>query len=415
MNRVIVFKLVFVAITIALLAFQLVIWKKIKQRIVASARYKLYRFLYYAMVVSSQTLLWVGVIYPGRGIATTYPEWYEPIHRVLLAITYSHAFWLFPLSIFWLLGMLLKRLTPRPPLLKERGPRGEVSRADFLRKAGGAALTGINLLPAATSVAAISGMFLGSREIWVNHKTIRIKNLHDDLKGLKIAQISDIHIGNLIGERYLHFAQGLIRAANVDYIVATGDILDNNNAFLPTAAKFFADLEALAPGRLLVAMGNHDYIDDGAAAARTYTKAGARMLVNDSILTKRGRGALQFAGLDYPPMGKTRSDTMRMYFSHVQKKLRDDLPVVLLNHHPSDFEYLKTQRVDLVLSGHTHGGQVQLSSERNSILNSGHWLYKYYIDHYEENGAQLYVNRGLGHWFPLRVQCPPEITVFTLV
>ncbi|MBS0619454.1 MAG: metallophosphoesterase [Spirochaetes bacterium] len=416
MSRLIVFKLVFAVITIALLAFQVAIWKKIKPKISASTRYKLYRFLYYAMVISSQTLMWVGVFYPGRGLATTYPEWYEPIHRVLLAITYSHAFWLFPLALFWLLGMGLKRiLSPRLPLLKEKGIEDEVSRADFLRKAGGAALTGINLLPAVTSVAAISGMFLGSREIWVNQKTIRIKNLHDDLKGLKIAQISDIHIGNLIGERYLHFAQGLIRAAKVDYIVATGDILDNNNAFLPTAAKFFADLEALAPGRLLASMGNHDYIDDGAEAARTYAQAGARMLVNDSTLATRGRGVLQFAGLDYPPMGKTRSDTMRMYFAHVQKKLRSDIPVVLLNHHPSDFEYLKTQRVDLVLSGHTHGGQVQLSSERNSIFNSGHWLYKYYIDHYEENGAQLYVNRGLGHWFPLRVQCPPEITVFTLV
>lgn len=422
MNRVIVFKLVFTTITLALLLFQIVIWKKIAPRFSTSKRFKIYRALYFSVLFISQSILWFAILTPGRGISGAFPEWYLPIHRVLLAINYSHFFWLLPLSSLWLIGMILKRLFRRSPLVDpDREHSDGVSRGDFLRKAAGAASLGLNLLPAATSAAAISGMFLGSREIWVNEKRIQIKNLHDDLKGLRCAQLSDIHVGNLIHEKYLNATLDLVRAAKVDYVFVTGDIIDNNNAFLPVAGNFFARLRSLLPwGHVVGVMGNHDYIDNGDKAAQSFGDAGMNVLRNEIFDVKRGRGVLQVAGLDYPAFvfrgqRSERGEIAQAYFLEVQKKLRADKPVVVLNHHPSDFEFLKKERVDLVLSGHTHGGQIQFSQNRESLLNGARWGYKYYVDHYEENGAQLYVNRGLGHWFPLRVGCPPEITVFTLV
>lgn len=420
MSRIIAFKIVLTVIALILLVFQITIWKKLAPHIRAFRLYGILRVIYFGMVFACQAILWIAIAYPGRGIATEFPEWYNPIHKVLLAINYSHAIWILPLALVWLIGMGLKRLGLDPAPSQDES--SAVSRSDFLRRAAGIAATGINLVPMATSVAAISGMFRGSREIWVNEKKITIKNLHDDLKGIRFVQISDIHVGNLINEKYLHFASQLVRQARPDYVVVTGDIIDNNNAFLPLAGKFFSALNSALPGRLFGVMGNHDYIHDGDAAAHGFATAGLKMLMNDAAIVKRGRGRLQVAGLDYPgvpigrgPLGKQgRHEAMQHFFAETQKKLHPGLPVILLNHHPSDFAYLKTQNVDLVLAGHTHGGQIQLAKDRQSALNGATWLYKYYVDHYEENGVQLYVNRGLGHWFPLRIDCPPEITVIAL-
>ncbi len=415
MTRLLVFKLIFTVVTVTLLLFQVVIWKKISPKIMAWRYGKVFRVMYFAMVVAGQSVLWIGVFYPGRGMATSFPEWYEPIHRVLLAINYSHFFWVLPLSLLWLIGMGVSRLRRHTAHTQAAGPaEAGVSRAEFLKRAAGAAALGVNLVPAATTVGAISGMFLGSREIWVNEKQIRLNNLHDDLKGLRIVQISDIHVGNLIGEKYLNFTLGLIRAAKPDYVLVTGDIIDNNNAFLPTAGTYFALLNAMLPGRVYGVLGNHDYIDDGRAAAKSFNAAGLRILLNELVTLQRGKGRLQLAGLDYPRLGQSRPAAMQNYFASLKPAIKPEIPLVLMNHHPSDFEYLKHQKVDLVLSGHTHGGQINFSSNRDSFLNGASWGYKYYVDLYAEQGAQLYVNRGLGHWFPLRITCPPEVTVFTL-
>ena len=110
------FKLIFSVVTITLLLFQIVIWKKLSPRILLWRFGKVFRALYFSMVFAGQSILWVGVLYPGRGIATSFPEWYEPIHRVLLAINYSHFFWVLPLGFFWLIGMVVRRLRNPPPL-----------------------------------------------------------------------------------------------------------------------------------------------------------------------------------------------------------------------------------------------------------------------------------------------------------
>jgi predicted MPP superfamily phosphohydrolase len=422
MGRVIAFKVVVAVITLTLLAFQYVIWKKTASRFAEGRMLRRVRLAYWLFVGAGQAVMWFAVLYPGRGLATTLPEWYQPLHGVLLAINYSHAFWLLPLGFFWLIGILWRRLRSDKPVAQAAGERA-VSRAEFLQRALGATAFGVNLLPAATSVTAISGIFLGSREITLMPKTIRLAGLHDDLRGLRIVQISDIHIGNLIGERYLNFTVGLIRDARPDYVVVTGDIIDNNNAFLPVATNYFAQIEAMLkrptdkPGnsRLLGVLGNHDLIDNGLVAAAELTRAGLRILRNEIHTIHRGRGTLQIGGLDYPPLGRGRTEIMRSYFAEVNEKRNGETPLVLLNHNPADFEFLKTQQVDLVLSGHTHGGQINFSRSQNTLLNGAHWIYKYYVDHYDEQGSQLYVNRGLGHWFPLRVNCPPEITVISLV
>jgi len=422
MGRVVAFKLVVAIVALALLAFQFVIWKKISARLAEGKLLSRVRVGYWLFIGAGQAVLWFAVLYPGRGLATTLPDWYQPLHGALLAINYSHLIWLLPLPLFWLLGSVYRRLRRTQSVPAASGEKA-MSRSEFLRSALGAAAYGVNLLPAATSVTAISGLFLGSREIAVMPKEIQLRNLHDDLKGLRLVQISDIHIGNLIGERYLNFTLGLLRDARPDYLVVTGDIIDNNNAFLPVAGSYFAQIEAMLrrPGdktghsRLLGVLGNHDLIDNGIIAAQALRRAGLRILHNEVTIIQRGRGKLQLGGLAYPPLGRGRTAIMQSYFAEVAAQRTVGAPFVLLNHNPADFEFLKQQQIDLVLSGHTHGGQINFSKAQNTLLNGAHWIYRYYIDYYTEQGSQLYVNRGLGHWFPLRINCPPEITVITFV
>jgi len=402
-SKILGFKLFVTLLALALLWFKLVLWKRLRHYSQRTRAHKIFATLYFTMVLGGQSALWFIILYPGRGLALGYYEWFKPVYAILLAINYAHLFWLLPFVLVWSVSILLRRVS-------WQSADSTLSRSEFLITATSA----LHLFPAATTAAAISGMFLGSKEIWVNEKSIRIANLHDDLKGLRLGQISDIHIGNLIGEKYLHFATDMIRAAKVDALVVTGDIIDSNNAFLPVARNFFQDLYSITNGKLYGVMGNHDYIDDGPTAGKTFDSSGLTLLVNRVALLTRGRGKLQIAGLDYPPIGAKRMPIMENYFAQVKPRLKSELPTILLNHHPSDFEFLKMQKIDLVLSGHTHGGQISFSKKRDSLSNGARWLYKYYVDHYEEGGAQLYVNRGLGHWFPLRVECPPEITIFTL-
>jgi hypothetical protein len=246
MSRIILFKIVATVITVTLLLFQIVIWKKLAPYVDRTRFRKTIRLSYFMLVSAGQSIMWFAVLFPGRGINFTLPGWYLPLHGVLLAINYAHFVWMLPLGLLWLVGMAWRRLRRKQqPVESAAG----VSRADFLKRAAGAATVGLNLVPAVTSAAAISGMFLGSREIWVNEKPIAIAGLHEDLKGLRILQISDIHIGQLIGEKYLNFALGLMQAARPDYVVVTGDIIDNNNAFLPTASTFFSLIDAMLPAR----------------------------------------------------------------------------------------------------------------------------------------------------------------------
>ena len=407
-------------ISIILFSFEFILYWRWRKRLSHKKYFKGLSYTYWTFVAITHLQLWFYLIIRTKNIEI-------PFEGVMFIYFVLYAGWQYTLSILFLPYLVLLLLIVgiefcvnfikrKKPSYRADAPRA-LGRKEFIF-ANAHRL--IDTLPFAMSAVAISGMFMGSKEILTENISIPIKNLHEDLYGFKIIQISDIHIGNLIHERYLKYCLDRILPIKADMLVVTGDIIDNNNQFLKIAGHFFEKLSRRFPLGCYGCMGNHDYIDNGKELYRLLDQASLHILRNTSTIIQRGRGSFNLMGLDYPnPLGahwgSKRIKTSEKYFENTKPQSRNDIPTIVLNHHPSDFAYLQNKEIDLVLSGHTHGGQIRFSSDRNSPLSLASLGLDYYIGQYEEKNTKLYVNRGLGHWMPLRINCPTEITVIELV
>jgi predicted MPP superfamily phosphohydrolase len=236
--------------------------------------------------------------------------------------------------------------------------------------------------------------------------TVAIPGLDAAFAGYRLVQISDIHMGHWVTAERLQGIVQLVNAQSPDAIAITGDfvsyVLDG------VLAELGAGLELLRAKDVVTAvMGNHDHWLDVQQVRQTLADAGIVELQNDVYTLYRGEAVLHFAGVDDIMVGQDNLEA-------VLAKLPDDGPAILLAHEP-DFadSSAATGRFALQLSGHSHGGQVVLprfGPPRGPLFK------KYPSGRYQVNEMTQYTNRGLGtHTFRLRINCKPEITVFTLV
>lgn len=361
-------------------------------------------------------LPWLLMVFAGRGaIRGPFDGALEIPYFLSIAWSYSFLFFapLYALAAIALAIWRFFQRTLRTPLSGPiQGSRETISRSTFLKASLGS-------LPVIAAGSAFSGMALGSREIITQELSIPIARLHPDLEGLRILHISDLHVGLYINDRYLDYCANLIQSLRADVLVVTGDIIDNNNYYLPVAGRFFRRISNSFVNGTFGSLGNHDHIDDPFVVFRTLRQSGLNLGRNSLQEIRRGKGKLDVISLDWPRWNfgarKNRRDLTADYFRSVDKERKGDHPLLILNHHPEDFLFFQRQPVDLVLSGHTHGGQIAFQSNRDHAPGLITPFYTYYKGYYREQGSQLYVNSGLGHWFPLRIQCPAEITLITLV
>ncbi len=244
----------------------------------------------------------------------------------------------------------------------------------------------------------------------LTHRTIHLPNLPDELCGLRITHISDPHIGELITPAHLPH---IVQAANdlrSDLIAVTGDFIDFSNAFLPDIVAALAELRA--PLGAWFVLGNHDYLDNPDALKRAFQVANLNLLLNQSIrLGHRGR-VIALAGVDWCEQPADLTRHVRSV-SHTMKSA--DLSI-LLAHHPHAFDTACQSRIDLTLSGHTHGGQILFSNHRSKKGSIGlaNLAFRYTRGLYSRGPHRLYVTSGVGSWFPLRFRCPAEIACLEL-
>jgi len=260
------------------------------------------------------------------------------------------------------------------------------------------------------------GALRGRYDYSLEEVSFRLPGLARGFEGFSIAQLSDLHIGVFVGDAELNTAEELLRKARADLIVLTGDLLDNDPRLAAQLGRFVRRLTPLARHGVVVIPGNHDYFAGVEVVADAVSSAGARMLRNDALVVGDAGAGFSLLGVDDVWARREGNGPDLARAVRALPKLGGrvapalDLPRVLLCHNPSYFAESAGQ-VALQLSGHTHGGQINLGIRPADYVLAGGWV----AGRYERSGSLLYVNRGFGTVGPpARIGSPPEVTRIVL-
>lgn len=261
--------------------------------------------------------------------------------------------------------------------------------------------------------------------------TVAIAKLPVSLQGTKLVQLSDLHYDGLrLSEKMLEQAITVTNEAEADLIVLTGDYVTDDPSPIHQLVLRLKHLQSRAG--VYAVLGNHDlyHRNSQAEITQALTSVGIHVLWNQIAYP---------LGQQLPIVGLADYWSKEFNPKPVMSRLDADTPRIVLSHNPDTALVLKKWRVDLQLSGHTHGGQIMLpgigpaitlyKSFRRHLSKSArrrmpfmqkdcakvvrHWEW---AQGYHQVGTnQLYVNRGLGTYFPGRLFCPPEVTIITLI
>jgi predicted MPP superfamily phosphohydrolase len=244
-------------------------------------------------------------------------------------------------------------------------------------------------------------------QLWtrVEGGPLELPGLGPELAGLRVVQLSDIHAGGMVGPRRLRRIARQVARLKPDLVVVTGDIVNASPHEAELVAPILGSLEATLG--VWASMGNHDYFVDGEAVAAALERAGVHVLRNRGEVIRRGQSAFWLAGVDDT---WTQRDDMEAALAGK----RPGMPVLLLAHDPNLWPEAVQRRVDVTLSGHTHGGQFGLV-KLHPALSLARLITRFTAGRFEQDGSVLHVSRGTGHILPIRLGAPSEVGLFELV
>jgi len=280
------------------------------------------------------------------------------------------------------------------------------ARRAFLRKVAGAGFG-----------AAAAGGAWGAATAYGEPGVTRLALPFDDLPpafdGLRIVQLSDLHVGPLVGPGMVEAWRRLCLKEAPDLLLLTGDVVDSQPHEAREFLEAFRDVPAPL-GRFAI-LGNHDYFTDPGPIWAGLEASGWRCLENTHALIHRGGDSLALVGLQDPQARNGRFRGIRFgpgpSWVEAVRGLDHRVWRLALSHRPEDWDLARLTGARLTLSGHTHGGQVNLIPG----LNSARLLGPYTGGLYRQGRDLLYVSRGLGVVaLPLRIGADPELVVITL-
>ena len=273
------------------------------------------------------------------------------------------------------------------------------------------------LVSATPFVAAGYGLLYERQDVEVVRHRVRLARLPKAFASFRIAQLSDIHISPFTTADYIHRCVVTTNELKPDLIALTGDYIAWDTGQQGEVVRTLAGLRA--PFGVFGCLGNHEE-ESGTeeSITRLFTAQGIQILRQARAPIELGGETLNLIGVD-DPNGQTEMEHQR----DLHRKLRQikvlmmpETVNILLSHgdFPDMFDRVAELGIDLMLAGHTHGGQLSLDFVHRD-LNLSHLIYDYTSGWYEKNGVQLYVNRGIGTTgFPIRLGARPEITVLEL-
>jgi len=297
-------------------------------------------------------------------------------------------------------------------------------------------------------VAATYGFAAGRLRYTIERVDVPIANLPPELDGLRIAQLSDIHIGDYMPPPEIARAVGMANDLNPDLTVVTGDFVSSVGDPLDACIGELSKLHA--PLGVWGCNGNHEiYAGVEDEAERLFREKGMRLLrARNEVIEHKG-ARFNLLGVDYQRDHMTSGERTGPMLAEIEHQIRRDMPNILLSHNPNSFPRAAELGIELSLAGHTHGGQVKVEIVDHNIT-PARLISPFVAGLYRlpmqpsvisrqpsgkanaadgpllaadskplaTNGAAkaaLYVNRGLGTFgFPVRIGVPPEITLLTL-
>lgn len=238
---------------------------------------------------------------------------------------------------------------------------------------------------------------------------IEFDNLPDELDGFKILQLSDLHLGYYFGLDHLEKTLIAAESQRPDMLVVTGDIADDIS-LMTDAMKLAGQLKTPYPA--YASIGNHEYFRGIKESIRRIEAGPIPLLLNKNDHFMVGKTRICIGGADDPVT--LRSDIGGFLDDSLKRTFANAAPSdfrLLMSHRPKALDIAEKHRVDLVLSGHTHGGQIGINGHSiwDAINPKG-----YLWGRYARGSARLYTTSGMGHWFPFRLGCPLEAPVITL-
>jgi predicted MPP superfamily phosphohydrolase len=248
----------------------------------------------------------------------------------------------------------------------------------------------------------------------INRFELPVRGLSPDFHRFRIVHLTDFHCGGHIPRGYLEDAMARVADEKPDLIALTGDFVHKGYGHVQTAARLVRSLHA--PYGVFAVLGNHDFSVRNALGIRRYPRlhqaiadslgqGGVRVLRNESIQLDRSGTGLIVAGID--DLWSRQSDPNAALADRCEQT-----PRVVLAHNPQSVSLFGDHRFDLILSGHTHGGQVNWPGFGRVLL--GKRARRWAAGLYPHREGHIYVNKGVGFGWRFRFGVRPEIAVFTL-
>lgn len=241
-----------------------------------------------------------------------------------------------------------------------------------------------------------------ANRLTVERVKINLKRLPKTLDGLRVVHLSDIHHSPFTSVEHISRAIEIANDLQPDMFVLTGDFVSHEREYIEPMAQMMSNLKS--EFGTFACLGNHDHRTDGEMVTRHLREAKITVLINEGFRLKVRGASFWLCGVDDYSTGKP----------DLRAALRGSFPdemKLLLAHNPKFLNRAVRGSIDLMLSGHTHGGQIRLREDERKILprrKSASGLYR-------RKETQMYITRGIGTVvLPVRFGCPPEISLLEL-
>jgi predicted MPP superfamily phosphohydrolase len=314
----------------------------------------------------------------------------------------GRAFRLLVVRPFWYAQLLL-------PVVAGAGLLGLLLGAPF-----GHALGTGRVLAAATAIvsaAVLLAGYLGAGRLAIRQVDAEVPGLGPEFDGLRIVQLSDLHVGPHTSRRFLQRVVDTAQSLSPDLIAVTGDLIDDRAEDVSVYARTLGGLRA--PLGVYMIPGNHDVYAGWEEVERALRAAKlGTVLVNDVQLLRRGASTITLLGTGDPAGGARGQSRVAPDVDRAMSRVPHGATVIAFAHNPALWPSLARRGVALTLSGHTHYGQLALPGLGWSLASP---FLEHAMGAHQLEDALLYISPGTGYWgIPFRLGAPPEVTLVTL-